>query len=62
MVRVGISTGDAVSEDGDYYGEPVVEAARPVHRRRARSDPHHRAGADAGRQPQPASLRSGRRR
>ena len=28
MIRVGISTGDAVSEDGDYYGEPVVEAAR----------------------------------
>ena len=28
MVRVGISTGDAVSEDGDYYGEPVVEASR----------------------------------
>jgi len=27
-VRVGISTGDATEEDGDYFGEPVVEAAR----------------------------------
>ena len=27
-IRVGVSTGDAVQEDGDYFGEPVVEAAR----------------------------------
>lgn len=27
-VRVGISTGDTTEEDGDYFGEPVVEAAR----------------------------------
>lgn len=27
-VRVGISTGEATSEDGDYFGDPVVEAAR----------------------------------
>jgi len=27
-VRVGISTGDATQEDDDYFGEPVVEAAR----------------------------------
>jgi class 3 adenylate cyclase len=27
-VRVGIATGDATQEDGDYFGEPVVEAAR----------------------------------
>ncbi|HEY3669413.1 MAG TPA: AAA family ATPase, partial [Acidimicrobiia bacterium] len=27
-VRVGISAGEAVEEDGDYFGEPVVEAAR----------------------------------
>ncbi len=27
-VRVGISTGDATEEEGDYFGEPVVEAAR----------------------------------
>ena len=27
-IRVGISAGDATSEDGDYFGEPVVEAAR----------------------------------
>jgi class 3 adenylate cyclase/tetratricopeptide (TPR) repeat protein len=27
-VRVGISTGEAVEEDGDYFGDPVVVAAR----------------------------------
>jgi tetratricopeptide (TPR) repeat protein len=27
-IRVGISNGDATEEDGDYFGEPVVEAAR----------------------------------
>ncbi|MCJ7671990.1 MAG: AAA family ATPase, partial [Acidimicrobiia bacterium] len=27
-IRVGLSTGDATEDDGDYFGEPVVEAAR----------------------------------
>ena len=27
-IRVGLSNGDATEEDGDYFGEPVVEAAR----------------------------------
>jgi class 3 adenylate cyclase/tetratricopeptide (TPR) repeat protein len=27
-VRVGVSLGDTTSEDGDYFGEPVVESAR----------------------------------
>jgi len=27
-VRIGISTGDATEEEGDFFGEPVVEAAR----------------------------------
>jgi class 3 adenylate cyclase len=27
-VRVGMSTGEAVDEDGDYFGDPVVIAAR----------------------------------
>jgi class 3 adenylate cyclase/tetratricopeptide (TPR) repeat protein len=27
-VRVGVSIGDATEEDGDYFGDPVVEAAR----------------------------------
>ena len=27
-VRIGLSTGDATEEDGDYFGQPVVEAAR----------------------------------
>src|SRR5579862_3902766 len=27
-VRVGMSTGEAVEEDGDYFGDPVVVAAR----------------------------------
>jgi class 3 adenylate cyclase len=28
QVRIGISAGEAVLEDGDYFGDPVVEAAR----------------------------------
>ncbi|HZQ56988.1 MAG TPA: AAA family ATPase [Acidimicrobiales bacterium] len=28
LVRIGIATGEATEEDGDYFGEPVVEAAR----------------------------------
>ena len=28
QVRIGISAGEAVLDDGDYFGEPVVEAAR----------------------------------
>jgi class 3 adenylate cyclase/tetratricopeptide (TPR) repeat protein len=27
-VRIGVSVGDATVEDGDYFGEPVVESAR----------------------------------
>jgi class 3 adenylate cyclase len=27
-MKVGIATGDATEEDGDYFGDPVVEAAR----------------------------------
>ncbi len=27
-VRIGVSVGDTTVEDGDYFGEPVVEAAR----------------------------------
>ena len=27
-VRVGVSSGDATEDDGDFFGEPVVEAAR----------------------------------
>ena len=27
-VRIGISTGDVTVDDGDYFGDPVVEAAR----------------------------------
>lgn len=27
-LRVGISTGDVTVEEGDYFGDPVVEAAR----------------------------------
>jgi len=28
VIRVGISTGDVTVEEGDYFGDPVVEAAR----------------------------------
>jgi class 3 adenylate cyclase len=27
-VRIGISVGEAVEDDGDYFGDPVVQAAR----------------------------------
>ena len=27
-VRIGISAGEATEEDGDYFGDPVIEAAR----------------------------------
>src|SRR5207244_2446452 len=27
-LRVGVSAGEATTEDGDYFGAPVVEAAR----------------------------------
>jgi len=27
-LRIGVSAGEAVEEDGDYFGDPVVEAAR----------------------------------
>lgn len=27
-VRIGVATGEATAEDGDFFGEPVVEAAR----------------------------------
>lgn len=27
-IRIGISAGEAIVEDGDYFGDPVVEAAR----------------------------------
>ncbi len=27
-VRIGVSVGDATTEEGDYFGEPVVESAR----------------------------------
>jgi class 3 adenylate cyclase len=28
LVRIGMATGEATEEDGDYFGDPVVEAAR----------------------------------
>lgn len=27
-IRVGVATGDCTEEDGDYFGEPVIQAAR----------------------------------
>ena len=27
-LRVGLSVGEAAKEEGDYFGDPVVEAAR----------------------------------
>ena len=28
LIKVGVSLGDATSSDGDYFGMPVIEAAR----------------------------------
>lgn len=41
-LRVGISAGDAVEEDGDFFGTPVVEAARLC----ARAEPGQVLAAD----------------
>lgn len=41
-LRVGISAGDAVEENGDYFGTPVVEAARLC----ARAEPGQTLAAD----------------
>ena len=27
-VRIGLSTGEAIEEDADFFGDPVIEAAR----------------------------------
>ena len=58
-VRVGLSAGEATTEDGDYFGDPVIEAARLCAKCRWRADPRrrHRPGplAGAARTPSPRS-------
>ena len=27
-VRIGLGTGEAIEDDGDFFGDPVIEAAR----------------------------------
>ena len=41
-LRVGIAVGDAEADELDYFGRPVVEAARLCGRRRRRGDLRHR--------------------
>ena len=48
-VRIGLATGEAVEEDGDFFGDPVVEAARLCAAAAAWPDPRHRARAPDGR-------------
>ena len=48
-MRVGIATGEATESDGDFFGDPVVEAARLCAAGRGRPDPGHRCGAGGGR-------------
>ena len=44
-LRVGLSGGEVTREDDDYFGDPVVEAARPVRHVRGRTSPGDGVGA-----------------
>ena len=46
-VRIGVSLGEATVEDGDYFGEPVVEAARLCAAAAGRADRGQCSGARA---------------
>ena len=48
-VRIGVSLGEATVQDGDYFGEPVVEAARLCAHGGGRADRGQRSGAPARR-------------
>jgi class 3 adenylate cyclase len=45
-VRIGVSFGEADVEDGDYFGEPVIESAR-LCARTGRADHRQRVGPPA---------------
>ena len=47
-VRIGLSTGDATEEDGDFFGDPVVEASRLCRACRWWPDPGDGHGAGDG--------------
>ena len=61
-IKIGVAVGDAEVEDGDYFGLPVVEAARLCAKAQGGRDPHDRvrAHAGAGRAAMWSSSRSGR--
>ena len=60
-VRIGIALGDAVPEDGDWFGTAGGGSGAAVRRSHGRSDPHDRTGpADGGRDGH--AFRSRRRR
>ena len=47
-IRVGLSSGECDLEDGDYFGLPVVEAARLCAKAKWWRDPRDRVRADVG--------------
>ena len=47
-VRIGLATGEAIEEEGDFFGDPVVEAARLCALAAPRPDPGHRVAAPHG--------------
>ena len=59
-LRVGLSGGEATREDGDYFGDPVVEAARLCAAMRAKPGPRRRCRPTDGRPAQPARVRQRR--
>ena len=65
-LRVGLAGGEVTREDDDYFGDPVIEAARLCAAVRRRPDPRHRAGATDGGStespPAPSTRRSGAQR
>ena len=55
-LRVGLSGGEVVHEDGDYFGDPVIEAARLCAACDPRPDPGGRRGPADGGSAKPSRL------
>jgi class 3 adenylate cyclase len=56
-IRVGLSTGEATEEDGDYFGEPVIEATRLCAHAERGAGPHDEHRSVVGRTPRHATPR-----
>ena len=57
-LRVGLSGGEVTREDDDYFGDPVIEAARLFAACERRAGSGCRRGAGHGRSPQPPRVPS----